>query len=99
MTKFAAGNTSTKAVVTYADRLVLEGVGEIVLALCHGANKDTDALVGVKRVDIIPHSHDFGVETQGDFATFGREMISDWILDDFEQFLLGVDGPNGQLVE
>jgi hypothetical protein len=99
MTEFAAGNTGTKAVVAYADRLVLESVGEIVFALRHGADKDTNALIGVKRIDIISHSNDIGVETQSDLATFGREMISDWIFDDFEQFLLGIDRPNRQLVQ
>ncbi len=63
MTELAARNTGTKTVITYADCVVLEAVGEIILALGHSTDKDADALLGSQVCNIVADPHDLSVET------------------------------------
>lgn len=62
MAEFAASNTGAEAVIADADRLVLEGVREIVFALGHRTDKDAYAFSGTKGLDVIFDSNDFSIE-------------------------------------
>lgn len=99
VTEFAAGHARTETVIADTDGLVLEGVGKVILAFGHGADKDADTFVGFKSVDVISDSNDVGVKTQGDFPAVRGEVVGDGVFDDLEQLFLRVDGPNGQPVQ
>lgn len=60
--EFAAGDTGTEGVVADTDGIVLELVRECVVALGHGTDEDTDALLRAKVLDVIPYSYDRCVE-------------------------------------
>ena len=72
MAKLAAGDTCTETVVADTDGFVLESVGEVVFAFGHGTNKDADALIGTKSVNVVSDSDNLGVETECDFAAVWR---------------------------
>ena len=97
--EFAAGHAGAEAEGTDADGIVFEGVCKVILALGHGTDEDTYALFGTQIRDIVPNTNDLGVEAEGDLATIRGQMVSNWILDDFEQFLLGIHGSDGQFVK
>lgn len=99
MAELAAGNTGTETEVADGDGVVLEGVGKVVSALGHGTNEDTDALLGPQSPDVVVDTDDGGVETEGDFAAVGGQMVGDGVLDDLEQLLLRVGGPDGETME
>lgn len=99
MAEFAAGDTGRQAVVADGDLLVHEGIGKIVGALGHGSDKDADALVLVERVDVVAHTHDALVKTQGDLTAVGGEVVGDGVLDDAEQLLLRVSRADREAVE
>ena len=86
--EFSTCYASTQAVIAYADGVVLEAVGEVVVAFGHCTDKNADALFGSDIRYVVFHPNDVGVKTEGDLAAIGRKMISDRILDDFEEFLL-----------
>ena len=88
MTKLATCHTGTEAVIADTDRFVLESIGEVVLPFCHGTNKDAYALSGPNGLDVISYFHYFGIKAEGDFAAVWWEVVSDGILDDFEEFFL-----------
>lgn len=46
MAELAACDTGTQAVVTDGNRVILEGVGKVIVSLGHGTHEDTDALLG-----------------------------------------------------
>jgi hypothetical protein len=99
VTEFAAGDTSRQTVVANGYLLIHVLVGKGISTLSHGTNEDTDALVGRQVRHVVPDAHHGRVKTKGDLATVGRQVISDRVRDDSQEFLLGVGGPNGQAVE
>lgn len=99
MAELAACNTCAEAVIADADRLILECICEIVLALGHGSDKYTNALSWSQGLDIVSHADHFSIKAKGDFPTVRRKMVCDWVLDDLEKLLLRVSRPDGQLVK
>lgn len=93
MAELAAGHTSREGVVADGNLLVDHGVGKVVLALGHGADKDADALLA-DRLDVLAHADELRVETQRHLAAVGRQMVCDGVLDDTQQLLVGVCGPD-----
>jgi hypothetical protein len=99
MTKLAASDTSTQAVIADTDRLVLEIVGKVILAFGHGTNKDTDAFIWCKALNVVFDSDNLCVEAQRDFPTIGGEVIGYRVLDNLEELFLRVCRSYGQFVE
>ena len=97
--EFAAGHAGAEAEGTNADGIVFERVGKIILALGHGTDEDTYTLFGTQIRHVIPNTDNLGVEAQGDLATIRGQVVSNRILDHFEQFLLGIHGSDGQFVK
>lgn len=52
--EFAASNAGTEVELADGDGVVLDGVGKVVVAFGHGSDEDSDALVGVQTLDVIP---------------------------------------------
>ena len=97
--EFAAGHAGAEAEGTNADGIVFERVCKIILALGHGTDEDTYTLFGSQIRDVVPNTDNLGVEAQGDLSTIRGQVVSNRILDHFEQFLLGIHGPDGQFVK
>jgi hypothetical protein len=88
MTKLAASDTSTQAVIADTDRLVLEIVGKVILAFGHGTNEDTDAFIWCKALNVVFDSDNLCVEAQRDFPAIGRKMVGYRVLDNLEELFL-----------
>ena len=88
MTELAASNTSTQAEVADTDRLVLEIIGEVVLAFSHGADEDADAFVRCKALDIVFDPYNFCLEAQRDFPAIRRKMVGYRVLNDLQELFL-----------
>lgn len=86
--EFAAGNAGTEVEVADTDAVVLDGIGEIIIALRHSTDKDCDALVLVEATDVITQAYHLSVETKSDLPAVGRQVIGDGVLDDLDQLLL-----------
>ena len=99
MAEFAAGNACAQTVVADTDRVVLEGVGEIIMALGHGTDKDTHALVGSQSLEVVPGPDDGCLVTEGHLPAIGGQVIGDGVLDHLEQLLLRVRGADGETVQ
>jgi hypothetical protein len=99
VTESAAGDTSTQTEVADTDGIVLELVCEGVVALGHGTDEDANALLGCEVGNVVAHADDGGVETEGDLAAVGREVVGDGVLDDLQQLLLRRSGADGQSVK
>lgn len=84
MAELAASNTGAQAVVADTNRIILELIGEAVLALGHGADEHAHALLGAEVGYVVADAHDGGVEGEGDFATVRGQVVRDGVLDDFE---------------
>lgn len=97
--EFAAGHAGAKAEGTNADGIVFERVCKIILALGHSTDEDTYTLFGTEIRDVVPNTDNLGVEAQGDLSTIRGQVVSDRILNHFEQFLLGIHGSDGQFVK
>lgn len=69
------------------------------MALCHGADKNTDAFLGTQGIDVILDPYDRGFITEGDFTAVRRQVVRNRILDDLEQFFLRIGGTNGKSVQ
>ena len=92
VTKLAACDTSAQAVIADADSIVLEAVCEIVISFGHRSHKDANTLLWSNVLDVILDTNNVRVKAQGHFTAIGRQVVSDWVLDDFEQFLLRSGG-------
>jgi len=99
MAELAACNAGTKVVIADGDAVVLEVVGKIIVALCHGSDEDGDALVLVEVCNVITYTHDVGVETERDLAAVGRQVVGDGVLDDLDELLLRLCRANLMAVE
>jgi hypothetical protein len=62
VTELAASHTCRQAVIGNGDRVVLEFVGEVIAALCHGTNEDAYALLGTKSLDVVAAAYDLGLK-------------------------------------
>ena len=90
MTKLAASDTCTQAVIADTDGLVLEIVGKVILAFGHGTNEDTDAFIWCKALNVVFDSDNLCVEAQRDFPAFWRKVICYGILNDLQELFLRV---------
>lgn len=99
MAEFAAGNACAQTVVADTDGVVLEGVGEIVVALGHGTDEDTHALVGSQGLEVIPGPDNGRLVTERHLPAVGGQVIGDGVFDDLEQLLLRVGGADGETVQ
>ena len=72
MTKLTAGDAGAKAEIADADRVVLEGVCEVVVSLGHGSDKDADALVVIEALNVVAHPYHRSFEAEGDLSTVRR---------------------------
>lgn len=97
--EFAAGHTCTQGVVADTDGFILERIGEVVMALGHSADKDSDALVRLQRFQIVLGADHGRLETHSDLAAVGGQVIGDWVLDHLKELLLRVGGADGESVE
>ena len=88
MAELAASYTGTETVVANADGVVLELVGEAILAFGHGSDEYAYALLWPEVSDVVSDSDDGSIERQGHFAAVGRHMVGDWVLDDLQKLLL-----------
>ena len=70
VTKFAACNTSTQAVVADTYCFLFEAIGKIIFTLGHSPNENAYALVRRQGIDIIPHSYYLSIEAKCDFSAF-----------------------------
>ena len=68
VTKFAAGYAGAKTVIADTDRLVFEGIREIVFAFGHGAYKDAYAFCGCQAIHVVSDSDHWSIETEGDLT-------------------------------
>ena len=66
--ELAASHTGTEREVADRDRVVLVLVGEVVVSLGHGSDKDADALLGAEVRHIVADSHNGSVEGKGNLA-------------------------------
>src|SRR5690242_4110314 len=89
MTELAACYAGTEIEVADSDAIILDCVCEVVIALGHSTNKDCDALVLAETSDIVAQSYYFSIETKGNLAAVGRQMIGDGVLDHLDQLFLG----------
>jgi hypothetical protein len=92
MTELAACHTGAEIEVADTDGIVFELVRKVVLALGHGSNEHSDALLRAQALDVITYPHDLGVKTESNFPAIGRKMISDGVLDDLDELLLRSSG-------
>lgn len=99
MTELAAGDTGTETVVTDTDAFILERISEVVMALGHGTDKDSNALIGLQCLQVIPGADHRCLETHGDLAAVRWQVIGDRVLDNLQKLLLGVGGADGESVE
>lgn len=99
MTEFAASNTGAETVIADRDGFVLESICKVILALCHGSDKDTYAFLRVEILNIVSNSDNFSIETECDLATIRWQMVCDRVLDNLEQLLLRIDRSYRQLVQ
>ena len=90
VTEFAACYAGTQAIVADADGVVFELIRKVVLSFGHGPNEDANTLFRTQVFYVVSDAYDFGVEAKGYFSTIWRKMISDWILNYFEQFFLRI---------
>jgi hypothetical protein len=97
--ELAARYTGTEIEVADTDGVVLDGIGEVIAALGHGTDENTDALVLVQALDVVAHSDDLGIETEGDLPAVRGEMVCDRILNDLDELLLGGGGADHVSVE
>ena len=97
--ELAASHTGRETEVADGDLFVDELIGKVVGSFGHGSHKDTDALLVIQLLDVFSDSDQWGIETEGDLAAVGREVVGDGVGDDLEKFLLGVDGADGESVK
>lgn len=84
MAESATGDTGTQTEVADTDRVVLEFVCEGIVTLGHGSDKDADALLRCKVGNVVADTDNGRVETEGDLAAVGREVVGDGILNDLQ---------------
>jgi uncharacterized FAD-dependent dehydrogenase len=92
MTELAACYTGAEIEVADTDGIVFELVRKVVLALGHGSNEHSDALLRAQALNVITYPYDLGIKTESNFPAIGRKMISDGVLDDLDELLLGSSG-------
>lgn len=88
MAELAASNTGRQAEVADTDGVILESICKIVAALCHGTDEDANALLWAKILNVVPHTDNRSIKTEGDLTAVGRQVISDRVLDDLEKLFL-----------
>lgn len=99
MAELAASNTGRQREVADGNLLIHKRVGEVILTLGHSTDKNADAVLGIHGFDILTDLDQWRIETQRDFATVGRQMVGDGVLNHAEQFLVGIGGANRQAVQ
>lgn len=96
MAESAACDTGTQTEVADTDRVVLELVCEGIVTLGHGTDEDANALLGREVGNVIADTDDGRIETEGDLAAVGREVVGDGVLNNLQQLLLRCSRADGQ---
>lgn len=99
MAEFAAGNTGTETVVADTNGVVFELIGKVIATFGHGAHKDADTLLVAQRFNIVPDANHRRIETEGNLAAVGRQMVGDGVFDHLEQLLLRIGRADRQAVQ
>jgi hypothetical protein len=84
MAESTASDTGTQTEVADTDRVVLELICKGVVTLGHGSDEDADALLGCEIGDVVAHTNNGRVETKGDLAAVGREVVGDRVLNNLQ---------------
>lgn len=99
MAELAACNAGTETPVANTDRVVLEVIREVVIALGHGPDENSNAFVLVQSVDVVPYANNFGFEAERNLAAIRRKVVCDGILNDLDELFLGGSRPDLMSVE
>lgn len=99
MTELAARNAGAEIEVADSDRVVLDVVGKVVIALGHGSDEDANALIFVKALDVVGDSYYWSLEAQCDLSAVRWEVVGDGVFDHVDKLLLGGSGADLVSVE
>jgi len=84
ITELATCYAGAQAVIAEADCVILEAVGEVIVSLSHGPNEDADALFWPYVLYVVFDPNDIRVKAECHLTAIGGQMVSDWVLYDFE---------------
>lgn len=82
--KFATRYAGTEAVVAYADSVVLEAIGKVIVTFGHGTHENANALFWPYVFNVVLDPNDVGIVAECNFAAIRWKMIRDGIFDDLE---------------
>jgi hypothetical protein len=99
VTELAASHTGRQREVTDRNLLVYKRVGEVILTLGHSTNENADAVLRIHRFDPLTNLDKWRIEAQRNFATVGRQVVGDGVLNNAKQLLVGVGGADRQAVQ
>jgi len=88
MAELAACNAGAEIEVADSDRIVLDVVGKIVIALGHSSDENANAFILVKALDVVGDSYYGSLETQCDLPAVRWEMVGDGVFDHVDELLL-----------
>jgi hypothetical protein len=97
--EFTTCHTSTEGKVADRNSVVFECVGKVIIAFCHGTDKDADALFGSESLDIVFDTYNRALKGERDLTTIGWKMLSDWVFDHAKKLLLRSCGSDGHAME
>ena len=98
MAELAASNTGRERVIADRDRIILELVRKVVVALGHGTNENADAFFRAEILDVVPYSDHRCIEGNSDLSAVRWQMVCDGILNDLQKLLLRCSRPDRQLM-
>jgi len=99
MAELATCYTGTQTEVANTDCVVFELVREIVFAFGHGTDEDADALFRAQSLYVVGYSHNGCFKAQSNLAAIRWQMVSNWILNYFEELLRGSCGTDGHAMQ
>jgi hypothetical protein len=86
--EFTTRYASTQAVITYADSVVLNAIGKVIITFGHGTNENAYALFRPYVLYIVFDPNDVGIIAKCNLAAIWWKMIRNGVLDDLKQFFL-----------
>jgi hypothetical protein len=99
VTKFTTCHASTEGIVAYRDCVVFECISKVIIAFCHGANEDANALFGSESLDVILDTYYGAFEGESNLTAVWWKVFGDWVFDHAKEFFLGSRGSDGHAVE
>ena len=88
MAELAAGHTRGKTVVADTNLVINVEIRKDIVTLCHRSYKYTYAFILLQSRNIVAALHQWSVKAQRDLATVWGQMVSDRVLNDFEELFL-----------